>query len=137
MALRLGTDLCNTKRIAAIYKKFGAKFLDRILTVREKEYVLSSKKLFLYRLSGRFAAKEAVSKALGTGIGEKLSFLDIEILRVDSEDNIVEAGSDKSAAPKIFLGAAAQKISDELGLTEWALSVSHEDDFVIAQVVAI
>ncbi len=124
MTYRIGTDLCNPKRIAKVYKQFGEKFLDRILTPKEKEYVTSSKKLFLYRLTGRYAAKEAVAKLLGTGIGKYVSFRDIEILR-DAKD-----------APSIELSSGALKRAEELGLKHWAVSVSHEESMVIAIVIA-
>ncbi len=124
MNLRIGTDLCNPKRIATVYKRFGEKFLNRILTNKEKDYVLSSKKLFLYRLAGRYAAKEAVAKLLGTGIAKQVSFRDIEILR------------DTNDAPSIQLSAGALKRAEELGLKEWTISVSHEKTMVIAIVIA-
>ncbi len=124
MSFRVGTDLCNPKRIAKVYKEFGEKFLDRILTPKEKDYVTSSKKLFLYRLTGRYAAKEAVAKLLGTGIGKHVSFQDIEILR------------DANDAPSVQLTGTALKRAEELSLKHWAISVSHEETMVIAMVIA-
>lgn len=124
MKPKLGTDLCSLKRIAKIYKQFGEKFLDRILTAKEKESVISSKKLFLYRLAGRYAAKEAVAKALGTGIGKELSFRDIEILR------------DGNQPPQITLHDKAKTKAEALKLKNWTLSVSHEEDMALAVVMA-
>jgi len=124
MSFRIGTDLCNPKRIAKVYKQFGEKFLDRILTAKEKEYVLSSKRLFLYRLTARYAAKEAVAKLLGTGIGKHVSFQDIEVLR------------DTNEAPSVQLTGTALARAESLGLKHWALSVSHEETMVIAVVIA-
>ena len=122
--MKVGTDICNPRRIKAIYKRFGDKFLNRILTSKEKDYVKSSKKLFLYRLAGRYAAKEAIAKVLGSGIGKDVSFQDIEILRNDKN------------APAIKLSKGAQKLAEEQELKKWSLSISHEDIAVIAVVIA-
>lgn len=75
-------------------------------------------------LAGKFAAKEAVSKALGTGIGAGISMCDIEILR--------EPGS----PPAIHLKGAAKDMSDSLGILSWHLSISHSGDYAMASAIA-
>lgn len=124
MSYRIGTDLCNPKRIQATYKKFGDKFLRRILTDKEKKYVLSSKPQMIKRLAGRYAAKEAVSKALGIGIRKGIDFKDIEV--VHGEHNM----------PKLVLHNEALAEAKKQGLNDWSISISHEDIMVIATVIA-
>jgi len=74
----IGNDIIEVARIKAILEKYGQKFLDRIFSKEEQAYCLSFDDPSP-RLAGRFAAKEAISKALGTGFGEELSWLDITI----------------------------------------------------------
>ncbi len=109
-----GIDFLEIKRIKELLSR-QANFPNRILTEREYAYF---KKLSVHRqiefLSGRFAAKEAFSKAFGSGIGEELSFLDIEILPNSKNQPILET--------KIYPGNSH-------------LSISHSDEYVIAQVI--
>lgn len=89
----IGVDLCCPKRIEKIFKKFGSKFLKRIFTdseILDIEKSLSKKYGSFHRIAGRFAAKEAIAKALGTGIGKDLSFKDIEITHNDKGAPIVK-----------------------------------------------
>ncbi len=80
MILGIGCDIVNNNRIAKLYLRFGERFANRILTHNEKSILLSTSydKKVPY-LSKKFAAKEAISKAMGTGIGSTISFRDIEI----------------------------------------------------------
>lgn len=81
MIIGIGTDIISLDRIEYALEAFGSKFLQRILTEKERNYLIEihTKENKVAYLAKRFAAKEAVSKALGTGIGEDLSFQDIEI----------------------------------------------------------
>ncbi len=78
MILGTGVDICNIERIEKSLAKFGQKFIERVCVKNEVEFLLSKKDI-AKSLAKIFAAKEAVSKAFGTGIGQELSFLDIEI----------------------------------------------------------
>lgn len=120
----IGLDLCNPKRIERVYKRFGAKFLKRVLTEKEIEQMKSDMKNFIHRLAARYAAKEAVAKSFGTGIGKKLSFQDMEILR------------NEAGAPIVHLNEKAQKLMQSLGYTEIKVSISHEDIVVGAVALA-
>jgi len=75
-------------------------------------------------LAGRFAAKEAVAKALGSGIGD-ITWKEVEILRADS------------GAPILVLHGAAAEMAEKQGLVEWSISISHEKSHALAMVVAI
>lgn len=121
---QIGCDLCNPKRIERAYKKFGMKFLRRILRENEIEDLKSKPKNLFHRLAARFAAKEAFSKALKTGIGKKLSFKDIEVAR-NPENN----------SPEIKLHGSALRLVNEMGIKSWDISISHEDIVVMATVV--
>lgn len=80
MILGVGTDIIEVERIRASHERFGERFLNRILRPPEVAYCLSHS-VPAPHLAARFAAKEAVSKAFGTGIGAELGWLDIEVAR--------------------------------------------------------
>jgi len=83
MILGVGIDLIEVPRIESSYQKFGERFLQRILCPDEIAYCLSYKQPGPH-LAARFAAKEAVSKAFGTGIGSQLGWRDMEVRRKES-----------------------------------------------------
>ncbi len=124
MNFKIGSDICSIKRVEDVYKRFGERFLDRILTEGEKAYVMSRPKDFLSRVAARFAAKEATSKALGTGfIG--VGWKEIEVVRLPS------------GAPTIKLHGRAQAVAESRGLTTFELTMSHEQEYAIAFVLAV
>ena len=88
MILGVGIDIIEVARIAASYEKFGERFVNRILLADEIAYCLSNKNPAPF-LAARFAAKEAISKAFGTGIGAALGWQDMEIRRKDSGEPFV------------------------------------------------
>ncbi len=119
MILKTGVDIIEIARIQAVFDRRGERFLKR---------VFSDLEIFECRgraeaLAIRFAAKEAVSKALGTGIGP-ISWQEVETLHKWSGE------------PYLVLHGAAKKIAEELGLAVWAVSLSHSRENAIAVVVA-
>lgn len=88
MILGIGTDIIEVARIEASHEKFGERFLKRILLPGEIAYCLSHRKPGPF-LAARFAAKEAISKAFGTGIGASLGWLDMEIMRRETGEPYV------------------------------------------------
>jgi holo-[acyl-carrier protein] synthase len=88
MILGVGIDIIEVGRIEGSYERFGERFVDRILLPNEISYCLSHKKPGPF-LAARFAAKEAVSKAFGTGIGAQLGWQDIEVCRKPSGEPFV------------------------------------------------
>ncbi|MCX7825598.1 MAG: holo-ACP synthase, partial [Verrucomicrobiae bacterium] len=88
MVLGTGIDIVETERIAQAVERFGQRFLDRVFHAGEVEYARTMKKPNLH-LAARFAAKEAISKAFGTGIGRLLGWKDIEICRRESGEPYV------------------------------------------------
>ena len=120
MILRTGVDLVETARIAEAIERNGERFMKRIFTPAEVE--LSGGRL--PSLSGRYAAKEAVSKAFATGIGD-MRWVEIEILQDDRK------------APQLVLHGNAAKIAAELGLTTWSISISHTESHAVGMAVAL
>ena len=120
MKLATGIDLVEISRVQRAIERHGERFLKRIYTARELDLFGEN----MASLAGRFAAKEAVSKALGSGLG-KVSPVHIEVLR--NELN----------APVLYLHGEAKQRADLLGLTEWSLSLSHTSTQAIAMVVAV
>jgi holo-[acyl-carrier protein] synthase len=121
--IRIGTDICSLKRIEEAYARFGDKFLAKIFTAAEITFVLSEPPNTVTRIAGRFAAKEAVSKALGTG-WRGANWKEVEILRAPSGE------------PLVTLSGRARAIADRRSLKNWQVSISHEREYAIAMVVA-
>jgi len=122
--IKIGTDICQIDRVKSAYKRQGKSFLKRILTKEEIKYVTSKNGNLINKLAGRFAAKEATSKVLGTGL-KGIYFKEIEILR------------EESGAPKIVLHKRALKKAIKLGLKNFEVSISHERSFALAIVVGV
>ena len=119
MRLATGVDLIEIERVQAVVERHGKHYLERVFTPAERELCGSRSE----SLAARFAAKEAVAKALGSGIGE-VTFQDIEILQ------------DEQGAPVLHLHGKAATKADLLGLTTWSLSLSHNHELAIAMVTA-
>lgn len=120
MILRSGVDLIEINRVAGLNPRIRARFLQRVYTPAELDICSDSDA----SLSGRFAAKEAVAKALGTGIGP-VRWQEIEII----------AGAQKE--PCLQLHGTAQEIAAQLGLHTWSVSISHTATHAIAMAVTI
>ena len=118
--LATGVDLVEIERMQSIVERYGERFLGRVFTSQELVEVGSNTS----SLAARFAAKEAVSKALGTGIG-RVTWLEIEILRGPARQ------------PILHLYGEADRLAQELGLRQWSISLSHTQAHAIALVVAI
>src|SRR5512133_2850386 len=88
MILGTGVDIIEVERIQSSYEKFGERFLKRILLPEEIEYCLSHRVPGPF-LAARFAAKEAISKAFGTGIGAELGWQDMEVCRRETGEPYV------------------------------------------------
>lgn len=113
MILGTGIDIIEVTRIAASFEKFGERFVNRILLPDEIAYCLGHRQPAPF-LAVRFAAKEAVSKAFGTGIGAQLGWQDIEIRRKESgEPYVVLHGKGK----ELFAARAAKALHITLSHT--------------------
>lgn len=124
--MQIGVDLCDNQRIAKIYQKFADKFLSRILTQSEiQEFKSLEKHNAINFLATRYAAKEAIAKLLGTGIGIELSFQDLEILPIIN------------SAPLIKFSSRAQELLRKQKISEIKISLSHEKQFSIAFAIGL
>jgi holo-[acyl-carrier protein] synthase len=116
----LGTDIIEVRRIEKAIKRTGQRFLDRIFSEQEQAYCLKHRDAPRH-FAGRFAAKEAVVKALGTGFRNGVTWLDVEIL------------NDSSGKPYVYL---SEKLKQEFQLHQLFLSISHSHDYATAVAVS-
>lgn len=118
--LRCGIDMIEHERIKGGMERLGERFLKRFFTAGEREDCEDQ----AHRLAARLAAKEAVAKALGTGIGD-VRWVDIEV-RVNNPRK----------RPVLILHGYARQLADELGLDQWDISLTHSQAYAAAMVVA-
>ena len=119
MPLSVGTDIIEIHRIAAVIDRWRERFLERVYTPSELRYCRGR----IPELAARFAGKEAISKALGTGI-RGLAWRDMEIL------------PDPLGKPTVTLHNRAMQRAQTIGLSVFEISLSHARDFAVAVVVA-
>lgn len=120
--LGIGVDLVEVHRFAAVLARQGSAFVQRVFTEGERNYC-GAKVVPAPFYAARFAAKEAVSKAFGTGIGSVLSWRDIEVYHLEG------------GAPAVRLHGKAEAFAVERGVKRVWLSLSHTETMAIAQVV--
>jgi holo-[acyl-carrier protein] synthase len=120
--LGIGVDLVENARIEHSLERFGERFLRRVFTAGEIEYS-QSMKYPARHLAARFAAKEAVSKAFGTGIGKAMGWKDIDVHRKPSGE------------PFLVLEGGAKKLADDRGVTAIWITLSHTEHHAMAMVV--
>jgi holo-[acyl-carrier protein] synthase len=120
--LGIGVDLVECARIQHSLERFGDRFLHRVFTDGEIEYS-NSMKFPARHLAARFAAKEAVSKAFGTGIGKAMGWRDIDVRKKPSGE------------PYLVLLGDAEKLAQSRGVTSALITLSHTDNHAMAVVV--
>jgi len=118
----MGVDIAEVDRIQAAIERHGEVFLKRIYTAGEREYCEQFKNKH-ERFAGRFAAKEAAMKALGTGWRRGVRWVDLEVVR------------EKSGRPTLELAGEAGKIAKQLGVKNIVLSITHTKSQALAQVI--
>jgi holo-[acyl-carrier protein] synthase len=123
MVISCGIDICETARIAKMLADHGEVFLNRTFTAEELSYV-TGRAREREHLAARFAAKEAVMKALGTGWSAGISWLDVSV------------GVSDSGAPTVAVSGRAAEIARELGISRFHISLTHTSDYAVAMVVA-
>jgi holo-[acyl-carrier protein] synthase len=122
LIIGLGVDLTEVPRIKAAIERRGQAFLRRVFTASEIEYCERFKNKF-ERYAGRFAAKEAAMKALGTGWRRGIRWVDLEVVR------------ERSGRPTISLAGEAGRIASQLGVKRISLSITHTEAQALAQVI--
>ena len=118
-----GFDLAALPRIRTLLERYGERFVRRVLTDREREKLPSAPSGRTAYVAGRFAAKEAAVKALGTGFSQGIGMHDVEILSSDS------------GSPHLLLLGEAAAQAGRLGITALHVSISHERDVAGAVVI--
>ncbi|RMH29698.1 MAG: holo-[acyl-carrier-protein] synthase [Planctomycetota bacterium] len=119
-----GVDLVEVARVAGMLDRHGERFLERCFTPAERAYAMGRPRRDEH-LAARFAAKEAVLKALGTGWRSGIAWTDVGV--------VVEP----SGAPGVILAGRARQIADEQGAARWLVSLSHAGGFAVASVIAL
>lgn len=122
--LGIGTDIVENLRLAQLIERHGELFLRRVFTPHEIEYC-RVRKASTQHYAGRWAAKEAVLKALGTGWSRGISWLDVEVRN--------EGGS----PPRILLSGGALQVSRQSGVAEILISISHCRSHAVAYALAL
>ncbi len=116
--LTSGVDIVEVARIVRAMERHGERFGARFFTPRELAYCNGRPE----RLAGRFAVKEAVAKALGTGIGD-ISWTEIEV------------HCDGRGKPELVLHGRARELAQQRGVVQWSISLSHTDAYAVGFVV--
>jgi len=119
-----GVDLIDCSRLAESIQRHGQRFLDRVFTPAELGYCLG-KRRHLEHLAGRFAAKEAVLKVLGTGWRGGVAWKDIEVR------------NEPSGQPVVTLRGESKRIAERLGITRVLVSISHTPSQAIASAIGL
>lgn len=120
-----GIDIVETSRIRKLHAEHGQRFLDRCFTPLEQNYCARSPKRYFEHLSGRFAAKEAILKVLGTGWRGGIAWTDMEIL------------PEPSGQPKLMLSGECLRIASEQGIVQWHISISHIETHATASAIGL
>ncbi len=120
----IGVDIVETVRIQSSIDRFGDRFLRRVFTQGERGYC-SSMPFPARHYGARFAAKEAVSKAFGTGIGRQVGWRDVEV------------GRKETGEPFILLHGSAAELAGAVRVLEALVSLSHSDNYAVASAILI
>jgi holo-[acyl-carrier protein] synthase len=119
-----GIDLIECERIAELWERHGDRVVNRLLTPAEWAYVQTHKD-FIPRLAGRFAAKEAILKVLGTGWRGGIAWTDMEIL------------NDRAGGPHLTLTGECARVAAQLGITRILISISHTAYYATATATGV
>jgi holo-[acyl-carrier protein] synthase len=119
-----GIDLVDCPRIEQMIERHGERFIRRVFTDAEQAYAEKNKNE-VEKLAGRFAAKEAILKLVGTGWRGRIAWTDIEII------------NNAAGQPEVTLGGEVKKIADKLGIEHISVSITHTANFAIASAVAL
>jgi holo-[acyl-carrier protein] synthase len=119
-----GIDLVDCPRIEEMIQRHGERFVNRVFTATEQSYAEANKNS-IEKLAGRFAAKEAILKLIGTGWRGKIAWTDIEVI------------NSSTGQPEIILSGEVEKLADKLGIKHISVSITHTANFAIASAVAL
>ena len=120
-----GIDIVETQRIRALVEHHGEHFLNRVFTAEEQRYCAANPKRYFEHLAGRFAAKEAVLKVIGTGWRGGIAWTDVEVVK------------ESSGQPRIVLSGECLRVAREQGIERWLVSISHIETHATASAIGL
>lgn len=120
-----GIDIVETARIRGLVENHGDHFLNRVFTPAEQAYCSMNPKRYFEHLAGRFAAKEAVLKVLGTGWRGGIAWTDVEVTK------------EASGLPRIALSGECARIAEQIGIARWHISISHIETHATASAIGL
>ncbi|GAB4109273.1 MAG: hypothetical protein Kow00105_17880 [Phycisphaeraceae bacterium] len=120
-----GIDMVETARVARMIEEHGERFLRRCFTEGEQAYCAANPARYAEHLAGRFAAKEAILKVLGTGWSDGIAWTEAEVVRLPS------------GMPVVKLHGRCAEVADRLGITQWLLSITHTGAYAMASAIGI
>ncbi len=121
----VGIDLIECARIRDLWSRHGDRVTDRLLTPAELEYVRRYSADVVQRLAGRFAAKEAILKVLGTGWRGKIAWRDMEIL------------NNPAGQPQVTLTGECARVAESLGIARILVSITHTANYAAATAIGV
>jgi holo-[acyl-carrier protein] synthase len=124
MILGTGIDIVEIKRLTASIQRYGDAFLNRVYAAEELNGAPTSEQTRAAYFAGRWAVKEAVAKAFGTGIGASCTMTDVIVT------------NDSAGKPLLELRGSAAETARTLGIAKIHISISHERDYAVAQAIA-
>ena len=122
MIVGIGVDIVDIRRVRGVLERQGDRFVRRVFTAAEQDYCRAHRDPSPY-FAARFAAKEALFKALGTGWAQGVTWLDAEVQRQES------------GAPRLLITGRARKLADQRGARRTHVSLSHSEEAAIAVVI--
>jgi holo-[acyl-carrier protein] synthase len=125
LGILCGVDIIEIDRIKKSFERSGPAFRDKVFTEKEIEYCEDKKVVKYNSYAARFAAKEAISKAFGTGISKGISWKNIEIF------------NNEQGMPYVTLSGGAKDFFNEIGATDISLSLSHCENYAVAYAVIL
>lgn len=123
--LGVGIDLVENKRMRQALQRWGRAFKTRVFQPGERRYC-DGQALPWHHYAGRFAVKEAVSKAFGTGMGDHIGWQDIEVVR-----------EPRTGAPGVRLGGKGRALARRRGVAQIMVSLSHTREYAVAQAILL
>ncbi|MFC1498326.1 holo-ACP synthase [Verrucomicrobiota bacterium] len=123
--LGVGIDIIENERMEEMIRRRGEKFKDKVFLPKEQKYC-DAKASASHHYAARFAVKEAVTKAFGTGIGPHISWLDMEVVR-----------NHATGAPSVKLLGKARELAEARGVREILISLSHTRNYAVAHALVV
>jgi len=117
-----GIDIIECERIAASMRKHPERFVERILTAKERRYCEMMRDP-IPNIAGRFAVKEAILKVIGTGWRGQISWCDMEIL------------NDDAGAPRVTLSGEVARVAESMGIERMIISISHTKSYAVGSAI--